>query len=149
MGATAFQRMRRINELKSVVKDEAEVEILLDNGVDQVAKLAELDVESLDLSGDMSKSEAKAVRKSIAKKAKSINGSAAPAEEPEGDSEADEALVSLLDDMTNGEVADHVAEMEDVEELQALLAAEKAGGDRKGAKSAINDRIEELNSEEG
>ena len=71
-------------------------------------------------------------------------------EEPEEDeTEEEESESGDVDvtELTVSEVEDEVAEVEDVEVLNGMLKYEKEGDDRKGAKEAINARLEELDSE--
>ena len=146
MGATAFQRMRRQQELKKQVGDDEVFKFLLSNDIDQVPKLETVDVDELTFPEDMKKSKRKELKKKIkASKSEDKTEEKEEAEEPENEEETAED--SLLDDMTNGEVAEHVAGIDDVEELEGLLEVEKANKDRKGAKEAIEDRIADLTEE--
>lgn len=53
-----------------------------------------------------------------------------------------------LADSNNSEVEEYVAEVDDVDVLEDLLEDEEAGEDRKGAKSAIESRLEELREDD-
>lgn len=69
-------------------------------------------------------------------------------EEDEAEEEESESGDVDVTELTVSEVEDEVAEVEDVEVLNGMLKYEEEGDDRKGAKEAINARLEELQDSE-
>lgn len=71
---------------------------------------------------------------------------AAAAPQAAEDDEADDKKADANDpaNYSVAKLAEHVATIDDVEQLKAMGAAEAKGGDRDGAKKAIQARIDEL-----
>lgn len=69
-------------------------------------------------------------------------------EEDSDEEESEEAGDVDVTKLTVSEVEDEVAKVEDAEVLNGMLKYEKEGDDRKGAKEAINARLDELQESE-
>ena len=89
----------------------------------------------------------KTAKEAIEARLEAVGGEAAPADGEEAEGAAGEAPLDP-GEYEMAELGPALQEIEDVEALQAVLAAEEAGEDREPAKTLIESRIEKFSAEE-